>query len=417
MTYIETPVQEYLRAPFPHDKKYGPYADITARDAIPTEDRYPLMTVGVLDDGSGNNVKYRLLEGLTNDDWELESTSSILLVPNTWYINTNGSDSNVGSDKFPFENPQTALDAAASGDIIIIQDVAYSKSGAFAFSKDVTIVGPAGYNPTNAAKITGQFTITGGASLQFQNIHLGGVSIISTVGDTDISIYNSRLLLTAATANAIDLYLSNCEFDTSAEITLRSLIMRGVEGSGFKLNTELTCHIFFSNWATDIEVGTGGASSCNLRGATLGGALTVTGNLSNENSTIAGTVAVSGTTTSGQAKVFDDPVLFKGQATANIDTTITYEATPNFDFNNGNDHKISPITGNISSWTTSNEKGSGTYKIWFVNDGSVRTVAAPTGWTIAAGSDTHSTAANAVNLYQLYTDPENTIKKYFIIVQ
>ena len=323
----------------------------------------------------------------------------------TWYLSTNGNDSNIGSIKVkPFENPQAALDAAASGDKIEILDIGYSKSGAFTFSKDVTIVGPAGYNSTNAANISGQFTITGGASLQFQNMHLGGVSIISIVGDTNISLYDSRLLLTAATANVVDLKLANCEFDTSAEITLRSLIMRAVEGSGSKLNTEGLCTIFFSNWSTDIEVGTGGASNCNLRGTTLGGDLTVTGNLGHENSTIKGALSVSGTTTGGS--------IFPGQV-ATVGKTLAFTATPEIDFNESNKQQMT-LTGNITAFTTINEFSPVDCTVFLINDGSVRTVVAPTGWEPDSTSETHSTAANAINMYQFYTLPNFGTKFYNI---
>ncbi len=70
MSYNEVGVQQYLRAQLPLDKKYGPYADIAARDAIPTEDRYELMVVGVLDgDGFGTPKVYTLKNGITNSDW------------------------------------------------------------------------------------------------------------------------------------------------------------------------------------------------------------------------------------------------------------------------------------------------------------------------------------------------------------
>lgn len=216
----------------------------------------------------------------------------------TWYLSSDGDDSNIGSTAAePFENPQIALDAAASGDVIEILDIGYSKSGAFAFSKDVTIIGPAGYNSTNAANISGQFTITGGANLQFQNMHLGGVSIISIVGDADISVYNSRLLLTTVTANVIDLRLSICEFDTSNEIDLKSLEMRASDGGTFKINTEGVLTMYNSHYEGEMEVGTGGSSNCIMRNSNIGGALTVTGNLDTENSRVKGILTVSATTT------------------------------------------------------------------------------------------------------------------------
>lgn len=70
MSYKETSHSQYLRRPAPVEYKFGPYADITARDAIPTDDRYDLMLVGVLDsDGSGTRAIYILSGGVTNSDW------------------------------------------------------------------------------------------------------------------------------------------------------------------------------------------------------------------------------------------------------------------------------------------------------------------------------------------------------------
>ena len=72
MSKVETLVQQYLRAQKSLDSKYGPYANIAERDDIPTEDRYPLMPVGVLDsDGFGTQTIYYLNGGITNSDWEI----------------------------------------------------------------------------------------------------------------------------------------------------------------------------------------------------------------------------------------------------------------------------------------------------------------------------------------------------------
>ena len=103
---------------------------------------------------------------------------------------------------------------------------------------------------------------------------------------------------------------------------------------------------------------------------------------------------------------------FSGQAYAsNAAATIkSFTATPEFDFDSGNDQQMT-LTGNVTGFTTINEVGSANYKVYLINDGSVRTVVAPTGWTADTTSETHTTAANAVNLYQFYTFPDGT--KYF----
>ncbi len=112
-----------------------------------------------------------------------------------------------------------------------------------------------------------------------------------------------------------------------------------------------------------------------------------------------------------------DGVEFKTQAHGNTGAGAiqTFSATPTFDVKlNGNDHQIA-VEGNITSVTIANQKGSANYDIWFVNDGTPgRTVATPTEWTLIPGGDTHDDSANAINLYQLKTNPNATIKKYII---
>ncbi len=89
----------------------------------------------------------------------------------------------------------------------------------------------------------------------------------------------------------------------------------------------------------------------------------------------------------------------------------TFTATPTFAFGtDGNDQQMT-LTGNVTSFATSGEVGSADMKVYLINDGSVRTVVAPTGWTADPTSEDHTTAANAINLYQFYTLPDGS--KYF----
>lgn len=102
---------------------------------------------------------------------------------------------------------------------------------------------------------------------------------------------------------------------------------------------------------------------------------------------------------------------FSGQAHANnaAGVIISFSATPTFDFDNGNDQEM-PVTGNVTSFSVSNVVGSANYSVWLINDATPgRTVAAPTGSTEMASSDTHDTAANAINLYQFKTRPGGTL--------
>ena len=88
-----------------------------------------------------------------------------------------------------------------------------------------------------------------------------------------------------------------------------------------------------------------------------------------------------------------------------------FTATPTFAFDpDGNDHQMT-LTGNVTTFATSGEVGSMGGNVYLINDGTAgRTVAAPTGWTADPSSETHTTAANAINRYQFYTLPNHGTK-------
>ena len=89
-----------------------------------------------------------------------------------------------------------------------------------------------------------------------------------------------------------------------------------------------------------------------------------------------------------------------------------FTATPTFAFGtDGNDQQMT-LSGNVTTFLTSGEVGSMGTNVYLINDGSVRTVVAPTGWTADPTSEEHTTAANAINRYQFYTLPNNPTK-YF----
>lgn len=339
--------------------------------------------------------------------------------PGTWYVHSapKGNDANIGSANFPFENLQVAHDALSDGDIVVIQDTAYNKSAAFAFSKSFTLRGPSGYNTISAAKIGGQITITAGANFTFQNININAVTFISTVATSNVACINCRVSISAATDGQIELEMYGGDYEGFAGLKLRSVLMQGIEGGVGNLETYRAFTIYNSFFSGNVNVGTDVVADLIMGNSTIFGNAIVSGDLQKYNSVISGTETVSGTTTSRQAKVFDDPVEFKGQAHANTgDNAIkTFTATPTFDVDaDGNDQQI-PVEGNITSVTVVNQKGSANYDLWFVNDGTPgRTVATPTGWLLIPGGDTHDDSASAINLYQLKTNPDATIKKYII---
>ena len=109
-------------------------------------------------------------------------------------------------------------------------------------------------------------------------------------------------------------------------------------------------------------------------------------------------------------------VEFKRLVHANNDANAVkaFTATPTFAFGtDGNDQQMT-LTGNVTDFTTSGEVGSAGMNVYLINDGSVRTVVAPTGWTADPTSETHTTAENAINRYQFYTLPNFGTKFYNI---
>lgn len=139
MSYVENPVQQYLRAGYPVDKKFGPYADIAARNAIPAEDRYPMMMAGVLDiDGAGTNGIFYLYNGITNADWQpVGSGASGEGAFPAIYVAETGDDTNSGSFTEPLATLQEAVAQALSGQNIYMKPGTYSEG--FVIDKDVNI--------------------------------------------------------------------------------------------------------------------------------------------------------------------------------------------------------------------------------------------------------------------------------------
>lgn len=91
-------------------------------------------------------------------------------------------------------------------------------------------------------------------------------------------------------------------------------------------------------------------------------------------------------------------------------------ATPNFNVADGSGQRQQmTLNANVTSFTITGDVGSAKMEVFLINDGTAgRTVAGPTGWVPDASSETHTTAANAINLYQFYTLP-NHGTKYFNI--
>ena len=108
---------------------------------------------------------------------------------------------------------------------------------------------------------------------------------------------------------------------------------------------------------------------------------------------------------------------FKRLAHANNDSNAVKAptATPTFAFSVDGQAQQMLVDRDITSFQTSGVVGSANMDVYLINDGTPgRTVAAPTGWTADPTSETHTTAANAINRYQFYTLP-NFGTKFFNI--
>ncbi|MCK5614147.1 hypothetical protein KAR91_70435 [Candidatus Pacearchaeota archaeon] len=350
----------------------------------------------------------------TTQSSELKAISSDKNEPNTWYVNTNGDDAKDGSAEFPFEGIQKAHDTMAEHDIIIIQDTSFQQplTPAITITKSITIKGVVS-NTDKQPRLRGTWNLS--VDIFFENVSLIEVTIVgaATIGvDTINCLIND--LVTPATRNLI-VEQWNCLMFNSSAINLRSIESH----NSFivsDINVGRTIDYYNVKHEGDLVAGIDAAVTSIMTNSFVDGNITITGGLEKNNSVITGTETVSGTTTSRQAKVFDDNVLFKGQATVS-GVTISFTATPTFDFNTkpGGNNQQMPVEGNVTTFATSNELNAGNYDVWLVNDGTPgRTVAAPTGWPDEIpGGDTHDTAANAVNLYQFKVSPSG-LKRYII---
>lgn len=87
---------------------------------------------------------------------------------------------------------------------------------------------------------------------------------------------------------------------------------------------------------------------------------------------------------------------------------VVFSATPTFNFNNGNTQQIT-LTGNITSWTISDELPAGSYVIYFVQDGTGGwTISAPTGIDHVDTSLGYAVTANDINIVNIIVMPDGT---------
>lgn len=98
-----------------------------------------------------------------------------------------------------------------------------------------------------------------------------------------------------------------------------------------------------------------------------------------------------------------------GQAVGGY-TTKTFSATPTFNFNQGNSQQLT-LTGNLTSWTISNDLPAGSYVIYLIQDSTgSRTIPDPTGIDYEGNNSIASfdTTANAINIVNVFIMPDGT---------
>jgi len=336
---------------------------------------------------------------------EIPQNTKVLADQKTWYISKSGKDSNSGSSKAePFLTIGKVESSATAGDVVIFLDTNATYSETVTLTKRLTFKGPASAKNTNTSirvQITGTWVIQAD-DVTFNNLYYGASTSFDTTG-YDVS-FNDCYFVSVLSTRAAKLNFLNCSIAVG-NANCEQLICYDthVIGSG-NFNIGKVAKLYNTTFDSNVNLvaGIDASSSCVTKNTTLGGNLTITGNLEPENTTIKGAIAISGTITGGN--------VFAGQSVAQS-KIVSYSATPLFNLNNGNTQQMT-LTGNITTFTVINPLNAVEAKIYLINDGTAgRTVAAPTGWTADASSETHTTAANAINLYQFYVLPDGT--KYY----
>lgn len=240
--------------------------------------------------------------------------------PNTWYLNSDsGDDDNVGSANFPFEDPQAAHDAADEGDILVFQNREYFSNQNVTVTKSLTLKGsiPANDNDIAVPFIGGNWGIAAGKDLMIINMwvradftHPSVSWFLQMTGchfDGTLPDRKTRLIL------------NDCLWELGSGQDLFSLVMYNTKtfatstidvGKSFTIQGG-------STFQGSIIAGLDSSAICLLTDSSIEGNVTITGTLDKLNAVIVGTETVSGTTTSRQAKVFDDSVEFKQEISAN----------------------------------------------------------------------------------------------------
>jgi len=233
----------------------------------------------------------------------IDSTDTDSLTePNTWYVNsgTQGLDTNVGSDKFPFKTIQAAHDAAAEGDILFLQNREYFSTANVTITKSLTLKGsiPANDNDIAAPFISGNWDIAAGKNLMIINVWVR-VEFTHASASWILQMTGCHLDSNSLPARKTKLILNDCFWELDPGQDLYSLVMydtTAIFGSTINIGRSFIIERG-STFQGSIVSGIDSAASCSLKDSSIEGNVTITGNLEKVNAVIAGDETVSGTTT------------------------------------------------------------------------------------------------------------------------
>ncbi len=238
-----------------------------------------------------------------------QNTNNLVKVPNTWHVNTNGDDVNIGSDKFPFETIQAAHDAASPFDTIVIQnsDFAQPSSPATSITKDGLVIRG---SATNSSTINGAWTLTAGVALRLQNLGMSTGLLFDSTGVFTLYVDSCSAKIKTGASRFMYLIGQNSSIIFGTPSNLYQLESYNCRCTG-DINVGRRITFNNSSLVGNSISGIDSAQPMSMKDSSIEGNVTVTGDLDKVNSVITGTETVSGTTTSRQAKVFDDSVEFK----------------------------------------------------------------------------------------------------------
>ncbi len=244
------------------------------------------------------------------------------LTPNTWHLNTNGSDANVGSPEFPFETIQAAHDAAAENDTIIIQDIFFSQpsSPGTSITKDLTFKGVT-TNQETWTRLKGAWTIADAVVVRFENVSL---YFMTLDGPGSLSTYLANCTtrdLKTGSSRSVSLISQSSTIGLATPSNYSQIIANDTDITG-AVSVGNKVELYGGSLITgNVTSGLDSTQTLIVSNSTIDGDVVNTGNLIKKNAVVTGTETVSVLPIiSRQAKVFDDSVEFKDKVAVGVST-------------------------------------------------------------------------------------------------